>query len=158
MASLIQWTWGWVNSRSWWWTGKPGMPQFTGLQTAGHDWVTEQQMISDSCSFKPLIGNNLWQQKKEININHNFNFLKKFFSSYLFWLCWVFVALQAFSNCGAWTSDFSGFCCCSLWNRGLKVVAHGLSCYMWDLPSPGTEPVSPALANRLFTTEPPGKP
>ena len=27
-----------------------------------------------------------------------------------------------------------------------------------DLPNPGTEPVSPALVGRLFTTEPPGKP
>ena len=25
MASPTQWTWVWVNSRSWWWTGKPGM-------------------------------------------------------------------------------------------------------------------------------------
>ena len=25
MASMTQWTWIWVNSRSWWWTGKPGM-------------------------------------------------------------------------------------------------------------------------------------
>ena len=29
---------------------------------------------------------------------------------------------------------------------------------MWDLPRPGLEPVSPALAGRLSTTEPPGKP
>ena len=29
---------------------------------------------------------------------------------------------------------------------------------MWDLPRPGIEPVSPALAGRFFTTEPPGKP
>ena len=29
---------------------------------------------------------------------------------------------------------------------------------MWDLPSPGLEPVSPALAGRLSTTAPPGKP
>ena len=29
---------------------------------------------------------------------------------------------------------------------------------MWDLPRPGTEPVSPALAGKFFTTEPPGKP
>ena len=28
----------------------------------------------------------------------------------------------------------------------------------WDLPDPGTEPASPALAGRFFTTEPPGKP
>ena len=26
-----QWTWGWVNSRSWWWTGRPGMLRFMGL-------------------------------------------------------------------------------------------------------------------------------
>ena len=41
MASLTQWTWVWVNSRSWWWTGRPGVLQSTGLQRAGHDWVTE---------------------------------------------------------------------------------------------------------------------
>ena len=29
---------------------------------------------------------------------------------------------------------------------------------MWDPPSPGLEPVSPALAGRLSTTAPPGKP
>ena len=29
---------------------------------------------------------------------------------------------------------------------------------MWDLPGPGLEPVSPALAGRLPTTAPPGKP
>ena len=29
---------------------------------------------------------------------------------------------------------------------------------MWDLPRPGIQPVSPALASRFFITEPPGKP
>ena len=29
---------------------------------------------------------------------------------------------------------------------------------MWDLPRPGLEPMSPALAGRLSTTAPPGKP
>ena len=29
---------------------------------------------------------------------------------------------------------------------------------MWDLPGPGVEPLSPTLAGRFFTTEPPGKP
>ena len=62
---------------------------------------------------------------------------------------------------------------------GLKVAALGLSCCRsrapehrlsscgtwvqlphgtWDLPGPGIEPVSPALAGRFFTTEPPRKP
>ena len=41
MASLTQWTWVWVNSGSWWWTGRPGVLQFMGLQRVGHDWATE---------------------------------------------------------------------------------------------------------------------
>ena len=41
MASLTQWTWVWVNSRSWWWTGKPGMLQSMGSQsqTRLSDWT-----------------------------------------------------------------------------------------------------------------------
>ena len=41
MASPTQWTWVWVNSGSWWWTGRPGMLWFMRLQRVGHDWVTE---------------------------------------------------------------------------------------------------------------------
>ena len=43
MASSIQWTWIWVNSKRWWGTGKPGMPQCMGSQRVRHDLVTEQQ-------------------------------------------------------------------------------------------------------------------
>ena len=31
----------WVDSGSWWWTGRPGVLQFMGLQRVRHDWVTE---------------------------------------------------------------------------------------------------------------------
>ena len=41
MASLTQWIWVWESSRSWWWTGRPGMLQSMGSQRVGHDWVTE---------------------------------------------------------------------------------------------------------------------
>ena len=37
MASLTQWTWVWVNSGSWWWTGKPCMLQFLWWQRVGHN-------------------------------------------------------------------------------------------------------------------------
>ena len=40
MASPSRWTWVWAGSRSWWWTGKPGMLQSMGLQRVKHDWVT----------------------------------------------------------------------------------------------------------------------
>ena len=32
--------WGWVNSGSWWWTGRPGMLWSMGSQRVRHDWVT----------------------------------------------------------------------------------------------------------------------
>ena len=41
MASLTQWTWVWVDSGSWWWTGRPDVLQFMGSQRVGHDWATE---------------------------------------------------------------------------------------------------------------------
>ena len=41
MASLTRWTWIWVNSGSWWWTGRPGVLQFMGSQRVRHDLVTE---------------------------------------------------------------------------------------------------------------------
>ena len=41
MASLTRWTWVWVNSRSCWWPGRPGVLQFMGSQRVGHDWVTD---------------------------------------------------------------------------------------------------------------------
>ena len=40
MASLTRWTWVWVNSGRWWWTGRPGMLRFMGSQIVGHDWAT----------------------------------------------------------------------------------------------------------------------
>ena len=39
--SPMWWAWVWVSSRSWWWTGKPGMVQSMGSQRVGHDWATE---------------------------------------------------------------------------------------------------------------------
>ena len=41
MASSTQWTWVWIDSRSWWWTGKPGVLQSMGSQTVRHDWATQ---------------------------------------------------------------------------------------------------------------------
>ena len=41
MASPTQWTRVWVDSGSWWWTGKPGVMQSMGSQRVGRDWVIE---------------------------------------------------------------------------------------------------------------------
>ena len=46
MAPLTRWTWVWVNSGSWWWTGRPGVLRFMGLQRVGHDWETEPNWLN----------------------------------------------------------------------------------------------------------------
>ena len=59
MASPTQWTWVWVNSGSWWWTGRPGVLRSMGPQRVGHEWMTElnwtwmyihQRMCMYACS------------------------------------------------------------------------------------------------------------
>ena len=53
-----QWTWVRVNSGSWWWTGRPGMLQFMGLQSR-HDWVTELNWTDAKRSEKNKYFSNL---------------------------------------------------------------------------------------------------
>ena len=89
---------------------------------------------------------------------------------------------RATLRCSVQASYCGGFSCCGAWALGTwasVVVAHrpsscgsrALECRlsscgawaellrsMWDLPGPGLEPVSPALAGRFLTTAPPGKP
>ena len=68
MASPTQWTWVWMDSESWWWTGKPGMLRFMGSQRVGHskqlNWNEALFVIFDSVShltwtYLPL-GNAEW--------------------------------------------------------------------------------------------------
>ena len=63
MASPTQWTWVWVNSGSWWWTGRPGVLQFMGSQRVGHDWATELNWTHSKVS-------------KEQHVYYLFSFLK----------------------------------------------------------------------------------
>ena len=58
MALVTQWTWVWVNSGSWWWTGRPGVLQSMGLQRVGHDWATELNWTEPFCAFSAL--NSSW--------------------------------------------------------------------------------------------------
>ena len=41
MASPTRWTGVWASSRSWWWTGKPGVLPPMRPQRVRHDWETE---------------------------------------------------------------------------------------------------------------------
>ena len=57
MASPTQWTWVWVSSGSWWWTGTPGLLQSMGLQRVGCYWETELNWLCpyDNCKYLYLI-------------------------------------------------------------------------------------------------------
>ena len=46
-----------ISSRSWWWTGKPGVLQSMGSQRVGHDWVTELNWLSYSHLVASVLGN-----------------------------------------------------------------------------------------------------
>ena len=51
MASPTRWTWVWVNSGSWWCTGRPGVLRFMGSQRVRHDWVTE---LMNKIQYQPF--------------------------------------------------------------------------------------------------------
>ena len=91
---------------------------------------------------------------------------------FILWLCWVFASVRGLSLAAA-SGGHSSSQCVGLPTIAASPVAEHrlqtrrLSNYgsraqplrgMWDLPRPGPEPASPALAGRLSTTAPPGKP
>ena len=84
MASLTRWTWVWVNSGSWWWTGRPDVLQFMGSQRVGYDWATGLNWTE--LNYALIVENVMWAihwQKELI-----FNKLIFFWSSIGF-ICWL---------------------------------------------------------------------
>ena len=56
MVSRTQWTWVWVDSGSWWWTGRSGVLWSLGSQRVGHSLVTEQQQWPWTLSAASFVG------------------------------------------------------------------------------------------------------
>ena len=102
-----------------------------------------------------------------------------FFYKFIYYLfIYLFLAVlglrfcaRAFSSCGEWgpllIAVRGPFTIAASLAAEHRLQTHRLSSCgsraqplrgMWDLPRPGLEPVSPALAGRLSTTVPPGKP
>ena len=53
ISSSVHWTWVWLNSGRWWWTGRPGVLRFMGSQRVRHDWATELNWYSSMCMSIP---------------------------------------------------------------------------------------------------------
>ena len=66
MASSTRWSWVWVDSGSWWWTGRPGV-QFMGSRRVGHDWATELNWtVLSVVKFRNAsAGSDSWDSYKE---------------------------------------------------------------------------------------------
>jgi len=136
MASPTQWTWFWVNSGSWWWTGRPGMLQSMGSQRIRHDWATE-------LNWKDLYDSGLPSLKDDETLSHfilgiikkiftpvciglwqNFIYHGHFQGDFL-WKCYLFamyieigrekiLSLSLHCNCPSWISNGVSSCSCQL--------------------------------------------
>ena len=145
MASLLQWTWVWVNSWSWWWTGRPGVLQSMGSRRVRHDWPTEQNWKHHTRWMKPdakdhILCDSIYMKKnRQIHV---------WVSSY------SVMSLCDPMDCNPPGSSVHGI----FQARILKWVAISSSRGS-SLPRiESTSLVSSALAGRFFATEPPGKP
>ena len=62
MASPMRWAWVWVGSRSWWWTGKPGVLQSMWSKRVRHDWVSELNLRRYLCYLKVDLDCVIWKR------------------------------------------------------------------------------------------------
>ena len=80
----------------------------------------------------------------------------------LFSSCGVQSCCRGFSCCGAQALGYTGFRSCGAWAQPLQLPGSRVQAWLLhsiqDPPGPRMESVSPALAGRFFTSEPPGKP
>ena len=72
MASPTRWIWVWVNSGSWWWTGRPGVLWFMGSQRVGHDWATELNWATNTHTHTHTHTHSL----REANMKHTNHYYK----------------------------------------------------------------------------------
>ena len=77
-ASLTWWTRVWVNSGSWWWTGRPGVLQSMGSQRVRHNWATELNWAPLS-SLKGVVA--IWRLL-------DLRYFSSFLSALEVWNCW----------------------------------------------------------------------
>ena len=84
MASLTRWTWVWVNSGSWWWTGRPGLLWFMGSKRVGHDWATDliwSDLIAESEEELKSLLMEVKQENEEVGLKLNIQKIKIMASS-----------------------------------------------------------------------------
>ena len=121
MASRTRWTWVWVNSRRWWWTGRPGMLRFMGSQRVRHNWVTELNWCSIALYNIALY----FHQKSQVLF---LLWLSSFFLE--LFLHWYPITYWAPTHLGSSSFGVLPFCLVILFmgfkERNIEVVCHSL--------------------------------
>ena len=69
MVGWTRWTWVWVDSGSWWWTGKPGVLWFMGSQRGGHSWATELNWTDTLKDQVSCSRSSSYQRQANLNLN-----------------------------------------------------------------------------------------
>ena len=69
MASPTRWTWVWLNSGSWWWTGRPGVLWYMGSQRVGHNWATELNW-TEANHYKFFFKKHKWHREYQFTNNN----------------------------------------------------------------------------------------
>ena len=134
MASRTRWTWVWVNSGSWWWTGRPGVLRFMGSQRVGHDWMTELNWYGNSFSLSDISLSVMSSWFIHVVTNGRISFFP-IKSSHVIHLC---PTLQPYGWVAHETSLFKVFSKQEYWS-GLPFPFPG------DLPNTEIKPRSPDL-------------
>ena len=111
MASPTWWAWVWVNSGSWWWTGRPGVLRFMGSQRVRQGWATELDWMllcmtsKNNHSFITIVTKVL----KHLKFNH---YGWKYFT-YSFLLKTVFITLTLLESSGSILFTSAVIQCCT---------------------------------------------
>ena len=87
LDGITQWAWVWVNSGSWWWTGRPGMLQSMGSQRVRHDWAIELNWMI------LYVAEEIY---KDINMQVNFIIQVAFIHTILTWIQGMLLCLFSF--------------------------------------------------------------
>ena len=94
MASPTRWTWVWVNSWSWWGTGRPGVLQFMGSQRVWHNCATELNWTEYPWTLKEV--QFPWKcGQGDVNLLRNWSNEKPTY----FCLCDMLIPLRKVSSC-----------------------------------------------------------
>ena len=130
LDGMTWWIWVWVGSRSWWWTGKPGVLKSMGSQRVGHDWTTELNWIYIEYFLAFLFFG--VRMKTGLNQSHG--------HCWLFQICWHI-------ECS--TSAAESF---RIWNSSTGILSYPLALFVAMLPKAHLISHSKMSGSRLVTT------